>query len=227
MNDDQLNLRERAVLWTKETGVLPAMKLKREVEDVVPYIEAMVEGGMKVVEITMTTPNALRHYEAIRDRFEDSVIIASGTTLDAASARLAILSGVGIIVSPMLKVELIETAHRYGAACYTGSFTATEVLTAIEAGADMVKIFPGALAGPKYMTNLKMVYPEVNLIPSGGVGLDNAADFIKCGACAISGARNFFDLEQVEKHGLKWITEQVKKYIDIVAEAKRNAPPLP
>jgi 2-dehydro-3-deoxyphosphogluconate aldolase/(4S)-4-hydroxy-2-oxoglutarate aldolase len=227
MNDDQLNLRERAVLWTKETGVLPAMKLKREVEDVVPYIEAMVEGGMKVVEITMTTPNALRHYEAIRDRFEDSVIIASGTTLDAASARLAILSGVGIIVSPMLKVELIETAHRYGVACYTGSFTATEVLTAIEAGADMVKIFPGALAGPKYMTNLKMVYPEVNLIPSGGVGLDNAADFIKCGACAISGARNFFDLEQVEKHGLKWITEQVKKYIDIVAEAKRNAPPLP
>ena len=227
MNDDQLNLRERAVLWTKETGVLPAMKLKREVEDVVPYIEAMVEGGMKVVEITMTTPNALRHYEAIRDRFEDSVIIASGTTLDAASARLAILSGVGIIVSPMLKVELIETAHRYGAACYTGSFTATEVLTAIEAGADMVKIFPGALAGPKYMTNLKMVYPEVNLIPSGGVGLDNAADFIKCGACAISGARNFFDLEQVEKHGLKWITDQVKKYIDIVAEAKRNSPPLP
>ena len=227
MNDDQLNLRERAVLWTKETGVLPAMKLKREVEDVVPYIEAMVEGGMKVVEITMTTPNALRHYEAIRDRFEDSVIIASGTTLDAASARLAILSGVGIIVSPMLKIELIETAHRYGAACFPGSYTATEVLTAIEAGADMVKIFPGALAGPKYMTNLKMVYPEVNLIPSGGVGLDNAADFIKCGACAISGARNFFDLEQVEKHGLKWITEQVKKYIDIVAEAKRNAPPLP
>ena len=227
MNDDQLNLRERAVSWTKETGVLPAMKLKREVEDVVPYIEAMVEGGMKVVEITMTTPNALGHYEAIRDRFEDSVIIASGTTLDAASARLAILSGVGIIVSPMLKIELIETAHRYGAACYPGSYTATEVLAAIEAGADMVKIFPGALAGPKYMTNLKMVYPEVNLIPSGGVGLDNAADFIKCGACAISGARNFFDLEQVEKHGLKWITEQVKKYIDIVAEAKRNAPPLP
>lgn len=227
MNDDQLNLRERAVLWTKETGVLPAMKLKREVEDVVPYIEAMVEGGMKVVEITMTTPNALRHYEAIRDRFGESVIIASGTTLDAASARLAILSGVGIIVSPMLKIELIETAHRYGAACYPGSYTATEVLAAIEAGADMVKIFPGALAGPKYMTNLKMVYPEVNLIPSGGVGLDNAADFIQCGACAISGARNFFDLEQVEKHGLKWITEQVKKYIDIVAEAKRNAPPLP
>ena len=227
MNDDQLNLRERAVLWTKETGVLPAMKLKRDVEDVVPYIEAMVEGGMKVVEITMTTPGALRHYEAIRDRFGESVVIASGTTLDAASARLAILSGVGIIVSPMLKVELIETAHRYGAACYPGSFTATEVLSAIEAGADMVKIFPGALAGPKYMTNLKMVYPEVNLIPSGGVELDNAADFIQSGACAISGARNFFDLEQVEKHGLTWITEQVKKYIDIVAEAKRNAPPLP
>jgi 2-dehydro-3-deoxyphosphogluconate aldolase/(4S)-4-hydroxy-2-oxoglutarate aldolase len=225
--ESQLNLRERAIHWTKETGILPAIKLKFEEEDVIPYIEAMYEGGVRVVEITMTTPGALRHFEAIRNHFGDKVITASGTTLDAASARLAILSGVGVIVSPMLKVELIETAHRYGAACFIGSFTATEVLKALEAGADMVKIFPGALAGPKYMTNLKMVYPEVNLIPSGGVGLDNAADFIKFGACAISGARNFFDYEMVKTHGLKWITEQVKKYIMLVADAKASAPPLP
>lgn len=223
----KLNLRERAVQWTKETGVLPAIKLKFEEEDVIPYIEAMYEGGIRVVEITMTTPGALRHFEAIRDRFGDQLVTASGTTLDAASARLAILAGVGVVVSPMLKVELIETAHRYGAACFIGSFTATEVLAALEAGADMVKIFPGALAGPKYMTNLKMVYPEVNLIPSGGVGLDNAADFIRFGACAISGARNFFDYEKVEEHGLQWITEQVARYIEIVAEAKRGAEPLP
>jgi 2-dehydro-3-deoxyphosphogluconate aldolase/(4S)-4-hydroxy-2-oxoglutarate aldolase len=175
----------------------------------------------------MTTPGALKHFESIRKHFGEKLITASGTTLDAASARLAILSGVGVIVSPMLKVELIETAHRYGAACFIGSFTATEVLTAIEAGADMVKIFPGALAGPKYMTNLKMVYPEVNLIPSGGVGMDNAADFIQYGACAISGARNFFDYEKVKEFGLEWITNQVKTYIDLVADAKRSASPLP
>lgn len=224
---DQYNLRERAVAWTKQTGVMPAIKLKHETEDILPYIRAMADGGIKVVEITMTTPGALRHFKAIRDHFGKSMITASGTTLDAASARLAIEAGVGVIVSPMLKVELIETAHRYGAACYIGSFTATEVLAGMEAGADMVKIFPGALAGPRYMTNLKMVYPEINLIPSGGVGLDNAADFIRCGACAISGARNFFDYEQVQEHGLKWITEQAQKYIKLVADAKESMPPLP
>ena len=225
--DAQLNLRERAVMWTKETGVLPAIKLKFEEEDVVPYIEAMYEGGIRVVEITMTTPGALRHFEAIRKRFGDDMVTASGTTLDAASARLAIMAGVGVIVSPMLKVELIETAHRYGAACFIGSFTATEVLTAMEAGADMVKIFPAALGGPKYMTNLRMVYPELNIIPSGGVSLETAPEFIKAGACAISGARNFFDYEQVQEHGLEWITKQVKTYIDLVAEARRTAPDLP
>jgi 2-dehydro-3-deoxyphosphogluconate aldolase/(4S)-4-hydroxy-2-oxoglutarate aldolase len=225
--EPQLNLRERAVQWTKETGILPAIKLKFEEEDVIPYIEAMYEGGARVVEITMTTPGVLRHFEAIRDHFGDRVITASGTTLDATSARLAILSGVGVIVSPMLKVELIETAHRYGAACYIGSFTATEILQALEAGADMIKVFPCALAGPKYMTNLKMVYPEINLIPSGGIGLDNAADYIKYGACAISGARNFFDYKMVKEHGLGWITEQVKKYMDLVADAKATMPPLP
>jgi 2-dehydro-3-deoxyphosphogluconate aldolase/(4S)-4-hydroxy-2-oxoglutarate aldolase len=95
------------------------------------------------------------------------------------------------------------------------------------AGADMVKIFPATLAGPKYMTNLKMVYPEVNLIPSGGISLENAAEFIRCGACAISGARNFFDLEQVALHGAGWVTEQARRYIQLVAEAKATAYPLP
>ena len=77
------------------------------------------------------------------------------------------------------------------------------------------------------MTNLKMVFPEVNLIPSGGINLENAGEFIRCGACAISGARNFFDLEMVKQHGLKWITERIAQYIKIVAEAKAKAKPLP
>jgi 2-dehydro-3-deoxyphosphogluconate aldolase/(4S)-4-hydroxy-2-oxoglutarate aldolase len=91
----------------------------------------------------------------------------------------------------------------------------------------MVKIFPAALGGPKYMTNLRMVFPEVNLIPSGGISLETAAEFILCGACAISGARNFFDREMVAQHGLGWITEQTAKYIKIVADAKANPREMP
>lgn len=223
---DEMNLRERAIYWTKHTGVLPAIKIK-ENDNVLPYIHAMHTGGARIVEITMTTPNALEHFKAIAAEFKGEVLVAAGTVLDAATARAAILAGVSVIVSPALRPDVIATARRYGVACYSGAFTATECLAAMEAGADMVKIFPAALGGPKYMTNLKMVYPEMNLIPSGGISLENAAEYIRCGACAISGARNFFDYEQVKKEGVSWVTHQVATYIEIVANAKANAPPLP
>lgn len=220
------NLSERAVHWTKTTGILPAIKIRAD-DNVIPYIRAMYEGGARLVEITMTTPRALEHFKAIASEFGTDMMPVAGTVLDAATARAAIQAGVAVIVSPTVRPEVIATARRYGIACYSGAFTATECLTAIESGADMVKIFPAAVAGPRYMTNLKMVFPEVNLIPSGGIGLENAADFIRCGACAISGARNFFNYEMVKKHGASWVSDQVAKYIELVAEAKRTAPALP
>jgi 2-dehydro-3-deoxyphosphogluconate aldolase/(4S)-4-hydroxy-2-oxoglutarate aldolase len=226
MDLNDKNLAEKAVYWTKQTGILPAIKIKAD-DDVVPYVGAMVEGGARLVEITMTTPHALEHFEAIDSEFGTDILTVAGTVLDAATARAAIQAGVAAIVSPTVRPEVIATARRYGVACYAGAFTATECLTAVELGADMVKIFPASVAGPKYMTNLKMVFPQVNLIPSGGVSLENAADFIRCGACAISGARNFFNYEMVKEHGPSWVSDQVARYIELVAEAKRNAPPLP
>ena len=178
--------RERAIHRTKSTGVLPAIKLKQD-EDIVPYVRAMIDGGARIVEVTMTTPGVLEMFRALAKEFGDDISTAAGTVLDAAAAREAIAAGARVIVSPAVVPEVIATAHRYGAACYAGAFTATECLTAVQAGADMVKIFPAAVAGPAYMTNLRMVYPEINLIPSGGISLDNAADFIRSGACAISG----------------------------------------
>ena len=222
----EMSARERAIAFTKGTGVLPAIKLKQH-EDVLPYVRSMYEGGARVVEVTMTTPGALEMFRAISAEFGQELYAAAGTVLDAATAREAIAAGARIVVSPAVVPEVIATAHRYGAACYAGAFTATECLAAIQAGADMVKIFPAAIAGPAYMTNLRMVYPEVNLIPSGGVSLENAADFIRCGACAVSGARNFFNRELVEREGLGWIAGQVAAYIDVVAGAKASAGPLP
>jgi 2-dehydro-3-deoxyphosphogluconate aldolase / (4S)-4-hydroxy-2-oxoglutarate aldolase len=221
-----MNIRERVVYYTKLTGVLPAIKIKAD-DNVIPYVKAMYDGGARIVEITMTTPNALGHFAKIASEFQGEVLTAAGTVLDAATARAAILAGVSVIVSPSLKLEVVATANRYGVACYSGSFTATECQTAMEAGVDMVKIFPAALGGPKYMTNLKMVFPEINLIPSGGVSLENAGEFIKCGACAISGARNFFNYEMVKKNGTSWVSEQVAKYIQVVKDARASASPLP
>ncbi len=221
-----MNTRERVVYLTKSTGVLPAMKLKQK-EDVVPWAQAMYEGGARVVEITMTSPGVLTAIEAIADQFGDKLYVAAGTVLDTAAARDAILAGASCIVSPALIPGVVQTAQRYGVACYPGAFTATECLAAIEVGADMVKIFPAALGGPSYMTNLRMVYPRVNLIPSGGISLENAGDFIKSGAAAISGARNFFDRTAVEREGTGWITKQVALYMQIVAEARASSEPLP
>jgi 2-dehydro-3-deoxyphosphogluconate aldolase/(4S)-4-hydroxy-2-oxoglutarate aldolase len=221
-----MSVREEIVYLTRQTGVLPAMKLKQK-ENILPYAQAMYDGGARVIEVTMTTPGVLEAFECIAAEFGNRLYLAAGTTLDAATARAAILAGAKVIVSPAVIPEVIATANRYRVACFSGAFTATECLTAMQAGADMVKIFPAALGGPGYMTNLRMVYPEVNLIPSGGISLDNASEFIRCGACAVSGARNFFDREKVAQHGLGWIAEQTARYIQIVAEAKANLRPLP
>lgn len=222
-------MRDRAIFYTKSTGVLPAMKLKEDErpEDVLEWVRAMYRGGARTVEITMTSPRVLDHIKAISAEFGDRLLVASGTTLDAAAARDAIMAGAQIVVSPAVVPEVIATAHRYGAACYSGAFTATECLTAMQLGADMVKIFPAALGGPAYMTNLKMVYPEISLIPSGGISPETAGEFIKHGAAAISGARNFFDRERVATEGSGWITRQVERYIEIVAQARQEAIPLP
>jgi 2-dehydro-3-deoxyphosphogluconate aldolase/(4S)-4-hydroxy-2-oxoglutarate aldolase len=226
MQTDTMNLRERAIYWTKQAGILPAIKIKQN-DDLLPYVRAMHAGGARIIEITMTTPGVLEQVHRIASEFGGEILTTTGTTLDAATAREAILAGASAIVTPAVKPEVIATARRYGVACYCGAFTATECLAAMEAGADMVKIFPASLGGPKYMTNLKMVFPEIDLIPSGGISLETAADFIRCGACAVSGARNFFDYEKVQQFGLEWITHQIEKYISLVAEAKASAPPLP
>ena len=220
------NLRETVIELTKATGVLPCIKL-REKADCLAYASAMYDGGARVIEVTMTTPGALQAIEAISSEFKGRLFVAAGTVLDAATAREVILHGGSLIVSPTVRADVIATANRYGVPVYSGAFTATECQTAMEAGAAMVKVFPAQLGGPKYMTNLRMVFPEINLIPSGGISPDNAAEFIRCGACAVSGARTFMDSEKIAAEGLGWITAQVARYFKLVQDAKQNLPELP
>ncbi len=216
-----LSLKEYVVSQTKKTGVLPCIKLHQK-DDFIKYATAMYEGGARVIEVTMTTPGVLEAIEAISSHFGDELLVAAGTVLDPATAREVILHGGSCIVNPCLIPDVIDLAGRYNVPVYSGAFTATEVFNAMKSGASMVKIFPGGLGGPKYMTNLKMVFPEVNLIPSGGITDENCGEFIKCGACAVSGARTFMNFEMIEKEGVEWITKQVKKFSDIVTEAKKT-----
>lgn len=226
MRKSDMSLKEYVIQQTKSTGILPCIKL-HEKDDFIAYAQAMYDGGARVIEVTMTTPGVLEAIEAISQHFGDELLVAAGTVLDPASAREVILHGGSIIVNPCVVEDVIDVANRYNIPVFSGAFSASEVFDAMRHGATMVKIFPGALGGPKYMTNLKMVFPEVNLIPSGGITPENAADFIKCGACAVSGARTFMDFEKIEKEGLISVTNQVKKFVDIIAEAKKDIPIIP
>lgn len=226
MNRSDETLREYTVRRIKETGVLPCIKL-HEKADWIKYAQAMYDGGARAVEVTMTTPYALDAIEAISSHFGKEMLVAAGTVLDATTAREVILHGGSIIVNPCIVEDVLDLANRYNVPTFSGAFTATEVFTAMRAGATMVKIFPGGVGGAKYMTNLKMVFPDVNLIPSGGINLDNCADFIKAGACAVSGARTFMNFDMIEKEGLGWITKQVAAFIEKVHEAKKDLPIIP
>jgi len=220
------SIKEIVVEKTKETGILPCIKL-HEKDDFLAYAQAMYDGGARVIEVTMTTPGVLEAVDAITTEFKGRLWVAAGTVLDVTSAREVILHGGSLIVNPCVIPEVMELANRYQIPVYSGAFTATECLQAMQAGASMVKIFPAQLGGPKYMTNLKMVFPQLNLIPSGGISLENAAEFIRCGACAVSGARTFMNREEIAAEGIGWIKKQVAKYVELIKEAKKDLPELP
>lgn len=220
------SLKENVVESTKSTGILPCIKLK-EKDDFIAYAQAMYDGGARVIEVTMTTPGVLEAIEAISSEFKGRLYVAAGTVLDAASAREVIMHGGSLIVNPCVIPDVIDLANRYQVPVYSGAFTATECFHAMQLGATMVKVFPGALGGAKYMTNLKMVFPELDLIPSGGINLSNVSEFIRCGACAVSGARTFMDRDMIEANGIGWVSKQVKAFIDLISETKKALPELP
>ena len=220
------SIKEIVIEKTKETGILPCIKL-HEKDDFLAYAQAMYDGGARVIEVTMTTPGVLETIEAISIDFKNRLWVAAGTVLDATSAREVIRHGGSLIVNPCVIPEVIELSNRYQIPVYSGAFTATECLAAMQAGSSMVKIFPAQLGGPKYMTNLRMVFPRLNLIPSGGISLENAADFIRCGACAVSGARTFMNREKIAEEGIGWISKQVAQFVRIIKEVKKDLPELP
>jgi 2-dehydro-3-deoxyphosphogluconate aldolase/(4S)-4-hydroxy-2-oxoglutarate aldolase len=226
MSREEKTLKEIVIDQTKATGILPCIKLKAK-DDFLAYAQAMYDGGARVIEITTTTPGALGAIETIAAEFKGRLWVAAGTVLDPVSAREVILHGGSLIVNPAVIPDVMDLAHRYLVPVYCGAFTATECLTAMRAGASMVKIFPAELGGPRYMTNLRMVYPDLNLVPSGGISLENAAEYIRGGACAVSGARTFMNRKKIEAEGLGWITRQVARYIEIIREARKSLPELP
>jgi len=153
-------------------------------QELISIARATKEGGLNCVEITMTTPGALRAIDAASAKLE-GVLLGAGTVLDGPTARQAILAGAQFLVSPTVEPDVIEMAHRYGVVVIAGAMTPTEILTAWEMGADMVKVFPADILGPGYLKAVHGPLPQVPLVPTGGITADNAGDFIKAGAAVV------------------------------------------
>ena len=190
-------------------------------EEAVRVVEAIREGGVPVLEITMTVPRAVRVIEQLAHRYGSEVIIGAGTVLDPETARACILAGAAFVVSPSLNTATIELCRRYSVACMPGALTPTEVVTAWQAGADVVKVFPcGALGGAKYLKSLKAPLPQIEMIPTGGVSLKTAAEFIEAGAMALGVGADLVDTKAI-RAGETWkVTEAARAYVAAVRAAR-------
>ncbi|HJN18502.1 MAG TPA: bifunctional 4-hydroxy-2-oxoglutarate aldolase/2-dehydro-3-deoxy-phosphogluconate aldolase [Armatimonadota bacterium] len=167
-----------------DSGVTAVIRAKSS-EHLIDVAKAIRDGGVECIEVTMTTPNALKVIEQAANEFGDEVLIGVGSVLDAETCRAAILSGAEFVVGPCLDLGVIEMCRTYSKPCIPGAMTPTEILTAWRAGADLVKVFPAGGLGPNYFKDVLAPLPQVKLVPTGGVDVSTAADFIKAGAAAL------------------------------------------
>ena len=190
-------------------------------DDLVKIVEAVAEGGVYCIEVTMTTPGALACIETASKKLKGSeALIGVGTVLDPETCRAAILAGAEYIVTPTLSIPVIQMARRYGKPVFAGAFTPTEILTAWENGADFVKVFPCSAVGPDYIKAVKGPLPQIPLVPTGGVEIDNIATFLKAGASALGVGGNLVSQKLIAARDFKGLAENARKFASAVKEAR-------
>lgn len=203
----------------ESSGVIAIVRFDRS-EDLVQVARAVRAGGVRAIEFTMTTPNALDIIEQSAREFGQDVLLGAGTVLDPETARAAILAGAQFIVAPTLNQQVIETCRRYSKAVIPGAFTPTEILTAWECGADFVKVFPADFGGPDYLKAILAPLPQIKLIPVGGVSLENTAAFIKAGASAVAVGGNLVKKTAIAAKRFDELTELARSYVQAVSGAR-------
>ena len=204
----------------EQDGVIAVVRLN-DLSKAVPLTEALVGGGVRAVEFTFTNPSAAEAIAAASAALGSRALIGAGSVLDAETARVAILSGARFVVTPTVSLPTIELCNRYGVATTIGALTPTEILTAWQAGATYVKVFPANLGGPRYLRDVLGPLPQLKLIPTGGVDLDNAGEFVRAGAVAVALGSNLVDSRSVATEDWETITARAQAIVDAVAGARR------
>ena len=204
-------------------GIIPVIRAG-SADAALRVIEALVSAGLPIAEITMTVPNAIDAIAATSRRFGRDVLIAAGTVTDGATARRAIEAGAEMIVSPCLLTEVIEVARGLDVAVVAGALTPTEILAAVTAGADLVKVFPAnSVGGPSYLRALRGPFPDLQLVPTGGVTLDNVGDFFRAGAVAVGVGGELVSRDLLDKGDYAAITRVAAQFVLAVAAARQKS----
>jgi 2-dehydro-3-deoxyphosphogluconate aldolase/(4S)-4-hydroxy-2-oxoglutarate aldolase len=188
----------------------------------VEVARALADGGVSVVEITMSVPGALDVVRQVRDALGDRVLLGAGTVLDPETARAALLAGAEYLVAPTVNLDVIRLCQRYDKLVMPGAFTPTEILTAWEAGADVVKVFPAEVVGPPFFKALRGPLPQIRLMPTGGVDLTTAADFLRAGACCLGVGSQLVEPRAVAECNFDRIRELARQYLAIVQQVRRE-----
>jgi 2-dehydro-3-deoxyphosphogluconate aldolase/(4S)-4-hydroxy-2-oxoglutarate aldolase len=203
-----------------DLGVMAIVRIDSE-DRISPTLEALLKGGLNVVEISLVTPHAVEYIAKIHDEYGDQVLIGAGTVLDEPSARSAILAGADFVVSPTVCPGVIRITKRYGKLNFAGGFTPTECLLAWECGSDAVKLFPAMPAGPAYLKAVNAPMKQIPLVAVGGVSAENLASWFEAGAVGVAGASNLVNPKLVEEARFDEISQTAKEWLRIAKEARK------
>jgi 2-dehydro-3-deoxyphosphogluconate aldolase/(4S)-4-hydroxy-2-oxoglutarate aldolase len=211
-------MKTRILQRIHEIGLVPVLRAT-SAKEALTIADAIIAGGVTVLEVTMTVPGAIQVIEQLVKHHGDTLLVGAGTVLDPETARSCLLAGAQFIVSPALDVRTIELCLRYSAPVMPGALTPTEIVTAWQAGADVVKVFPcSALGGAKYLKALQGPLPQIQLIPTGGVSLSTAEEFLSAGAFALGVGSDLVDAKAAAEGRTDIITENARKYMGIVGK---------
>lgn len=213
--------REVIIKEIEKSGIIAVIRLD-DIAKLQKIIEAISCGGVRALEVTMTTPNALQIIKNLSQEVSSEFLIGVGTVLNAKTAEAAINAGAQFVVSPVLKLEVIQMTHSFDKAVIPGAFSPTEILYAWENGADIVKVFPATALGPKYFKDIHGPLPQIKLTPTGGVNLKNAADFMRAGAACLGVGTALLDKRMIENSDWTGLSEKAASYIEEVKKGRNE-----
>src|SRR5581483_1479691 len=201
-------------------GGLVAIVRSRDSHKLVEVCRALADGGVTTVEITMTVPDAVDVLRQVRKALGDAVLLGAGTVLDPETARAVLLAGAEFVVSPVVNPDVVRLCRRYDKLVMPGAFTPTEILAAWEAGADIVKVFPADSLGPAFFKALRGPLPQIRLMPTGGVDLSTAAEFLRAGACCLGVGGQLVEPKAVAERNFDRLRELARQYVEIVRQTR-------